>query len=238
MKVIIEKKLAELGEMGVVQPKEAEKLIWEKLREIYAENPEVADATGNSPFNVFVKYQQTYSFPLLALLNFALKQEQDQAKRNFYSIAFGYLLERHESDINFLKESGQIQQVWIDFSSAELQELLNICPEFHQEEFPFLCHINYKVKRNLWDDSDEARPIHQANHVAGTATMPALRLAGALERHIEEYEHAKMVLLRIERNYPGGVMALRAVPSHKRSDRLKGVLEKIEEKFPELLEKF
>lgn len=237
MKAIIEKKLTELEKMGVVSPKKAKKLIWEKLREIYAENPEVASATGNSSLDVFVSYQETYSFPLLALRNFAL-QEEDQMKRKFYSVAFEELLERHESDINFLKESGQIRQVWIDFHSEKLQKLMNICHEFHHEEFLFLCHINYKVKRNLWDDSDEARPIHLANHVAGTATMPALKLAGALERHIEKYEHAKMVLLLIEEHYPGGIAALRAIPSPERPSRVKGVIERIEENFPALLEEF
>lgn len=232
MKKIVENKCTEVDMGAVVEPQQVEGLVWNKLREIYEENPEVVGVGGASPLELFIQSQEVYKFPLLALRSLALKSEDDPKKKEFYRVFFDYLIERHETDMDFLKKHGQLREFWIEFTNEKLRELRGICPNFIKADFPFCRHISYKER------GDSHSIQQEVNHTAGTATMPIAKLVVALESWIEDYNRKRSTLGRLESLERGMVNKFRSLPSDSRPEMVRSLFREVEERFSELFKKF
>lgn len=132
----LEEKLNELNNIELQGSKEeiAEqvgKIIWEKLKDIFMQFPQIA-LLKEDDIQSYADNMKTYAFTMKSLLNFALKYEEDETRRGLYQAFFSKRIKEQENDIHKYLETQKPKQFSENYTPEEIHTLEKLCLEWQK----------------------------------------------------------------------------------------------------------
>lgn len=182
----LEEKLNELNNIELHGSKEeiAErvgKVIWEKLKDIFMQFPQIA-LVKEDDIQSHADNMKTYAFTMRSLLNFALKYEEDETRKGLYQAFFSKRIKEQENDIRKFLETQKPKQFMENYTSEEIKNLEKLCLEWQK--------YNKKQTEEVLDKVD----FSETGNAAAMKAHEEIRL-------INEANYG-MMIKEIEEGYP------------------------------------
>mgnify|MGYP003394002728 CR=1 FL=1 len=133
----LDEKLNELNNLELQGSKEeiakqVEKIIWEKLKNIFVQFPDIT-SSKEGDVQSYVDNMKTSCFTMKSLLNFALKYEKDETRKGLYQAFFSKRMKEKEDDIHKYLETQKPRQFKMeDYTLEEVHNLEKLCLEWQK----------------------------------------------------------------------------------------------------------
>jgi len=208
--------------MDIEEPKDAEKAIWEKLREIYVEFPQAQKPMG--PEN-----SKTYQLPVIALLNFALKYEKDEGRKELYRVFCNTILAKTDEEILVLQNKDfakyeKLQQTYT-YTPEQIMEIQNNClewQEYLEEQKKVVQETIHKLNANEMENNGIIKDImtdfeRLDERLADIYSLDNIGQKYPFLRHIDYKEKGEDDATRLT-NHVAGTATNRISVAHFRDD--------------------